>query len=201
MSKKEKERRKSNDVQEVVVKSYSDTDIDPEEDPEEDPDEDGDQDGSGDAEPDGAEASSSEEDSSARPKDSGLDAWLDDKQADEEQWRTRLAEYQRRFTEKKQRLAGLQRVEAQCGRDAMPVGVNQPIGNDQAQVTWGVGHVTCEKIPSMIAGTRKQMKTIRPIVRPTRAGTSLPRHKPSFTNPQSAPHAHGLLAAGGRCAR
>jgi hypothetical protein len=137
LARKEKERRESNDATTGVVEVYSDDDLD-----DDDPDN---------AEPP-AEAESED--------DTSLDDWLDDKEAARADWRERLAGYQERYTEQKERLARLAQIKTECDRDAAPVPTTEFYVASGSYVTWGVGNVACEALPEMVSECERTMRAI-----------------------------------------
>lgn len=144
LARQEKERRKSNDATTGEVKIYSETDLD--------------------HDLEGAEPVESESSSSDEPEDdSGLDDWRDRKQADQSEWRERLARYQERYTEQKQRRAQLARIKTECDRGAMPLPINpttEAFVENGSYVTWGVGNVTCKALPEMVSEVEQTLRSI-----------------------------------------
>ena len=140
LARKEKERRKSDDATTGVVEVYSDEDLDDDDRDSAEP-------------PPGAEPE----------EDSGLDDWLEEKKAERADWGDRLVRYQERYTEQKERLALLALVRTECDRDAAPVPMlptTDVYVESGSYVTWGVGHVTCEALPGMVAETKRTMRAI-----------------------------------------
>ena len=96
-------------------------------------------------------------------EDSGLDDWLEEKEAERADWRDRLVRYQGRYTEQKERLALLALIRTECDRDAAPVPMlptTEVYVESTSYVTWGVGHVTCEALPGMVSETKRTMRAI-----------------------------------------
>ena len=142
LARKEKERRKSNDATTGVVEVYSDEDLD-------------------DVDRDSAEPRETAPPAGAEPdEDSGLDDWLEDKEAERADWRDRLVRYQERYTEQKERLAQLAPLKTECDRDAAPVPTTEVYVESGSYVTWGVGYLTCEALPGMVSEIERTMRAI-----------------------------------------
>lgn len=142
LARKEKERRKSNDGTTGVVEVYSDEDLDGDD-------------------RDSAEPPQTEPPPGAEPEeDSGLDDWLEKKEAERADWSDRLVRYQERYTEQKARLAQLAAIKTECDRDAAPVPTMEVYVESGSYVTWGFGHATCEALPGMVSEIERTMRAI-----------------------------------------